>query len=125
MIIFDSSAWIEYFKDTKNADIVEKILNEEKIITPSIVLLELSCKADKENWNFLNQLKFIRLKSTIAGMNEKTIINCGRVYNIQRKNKPKFGIADAVILTIAKEMNARILTKDDDFRNIESAIMLN
>jgi len=124
MIILDSSAWIEYFTGTKNADFVEETLEKGNIITPSIVLVELSCKATKEKWDFQEQLTFIKSRSTIMGMNEKMILKCGKVYIEERKKKTKFGMADAIILTTAKEINAKILTKDNDFRGLDDVIML-
>ena len=44
MIIIDSSAWVEYFTDSKNAELIEKILDTEETVTHIVVLLELSCK---------------------------------------------------------------------------------
>jgi len=124
MIVFDSSAWIEYLNDTKNADLVDEFLEKEEIITPSIVLIELSCKAEKEGWDFPEQLKFIKSRSRIIGLTARMISECGKIYNNQRKNKPKFGIADSIVLTTAINFNARILTKDNDFRDLNEAIML-
>lgn len=125
MIIIDSSAWIEYFIDSKNAGIVENVLNEEDALTPSVVLIELSCKAAKEGWNFLEHLRFIKSKSSIAGMDEESLIKCGKIYIDERKSKPSFGIIDAVILSIAKEKNAKIITKDKHFKDYKEAIILN
>ena len=52
MIIVDTFAWVEYFLGSKKGKIVEEYLNENNLVTPSIVLIELSCKSAKENWNF-------------------------------------------------------------------------
>jgi len=124
MIVLDTSAWIEYLIDSKNAEYIEEILDNEDVITPSIVLVELSCKSEKEKWNFEEYLKFIKSKSEIIGMDEKTIIKCGKIYTKERKRKSSFGIIDAIILTIAKEKNAKVLTKDNDFLGLDEAIML-
>ncbi len=124
MITIDSSAWIEYFTDSNNADFVEEILDNEETITPVVVLLELSCKAAKENWNFNEHLNFIKSKSSIVGTNDKIIINCGKIYTDERRRKPSFGMFDAVILAIAKENNAKILTKDNHFKDFDKVIML-
>lgn len=47
-IIFDTYAWIEYFEGSKKGEIVKKYFEREEILTPLVVLLELSYKADKE-----------------------------------------------------------------------------
>jgi len=124
MIIIDTSAWIEYFRGSDIGRKVMEYLTKEEISTPSIVLIELSCKSIKEGWDFPEHLKFIKSKSSIIGVNEKIIIKCGENYVKIRKKKPKFGIIDSIILTTATEINAKILTKDSDFRDMNEAVLL-
>lgn len=124
MIVIDSSAWIEYFTDSKNADYIEKLLDEEETITPSVVLIELSCKSARERWNFLEYLRFIKSKSSIIGMKEETIIKCGKIYAEERKTKSSFSMMDAVIVSIAKQNNSNILTKDNHFKDFKEVILL-
>lgn len=124
MIVIDSSAWIEYFTDSKNADYIEKLLDEEETITPSVVLIELSCKSARERWNFLEYLRFIKSKSSIIGMKEETIIKCGKIYAEERKTKSSFSMMDAVIVSITKQNNSNILTKDNHFKDFKEVILL-
>jgi len=124
MILIDTYAWIEYFKGTEKGKVVEKYLDEKEIFTPSIVLVELSCKAAKESWNFTEYLKFIKSKSIITGMNEEEIIKCGNIYLEQRRKKPKFGMVDAIIWAISLELKARILTGDEHFKDLNNGIMI-
>ena len=61
--VFDTYAWVEYFKGSKKGEIVERYLNESNVFTPIIVLLEMSYKADKEGWDIKKHLDFIKIKS--------------------------------------------------------------
>lgn len=124
MIIMDTSAWVENFEGSILGKIVEEYLNKESIITPSIVLVELSCKSIKENWDFEKVLRYIKSKSSIIGINEKIILEVGKIYHEIRGDKSSFGMIDAIILTTAKEFNAKILTKDNDFRDLNEAIII-
>ncbi|MDO8460730.1 MAG: PIN domain-containing protein [Nanoarchaeota archaeon] len=124
MIAIDTFAWVEYFLGTKKGKLVEEYLNEEDLITPSIVLIELSCKSAKENWNFQELLSFIRSKSNIVGIKEAVIEECGKIYLEQRKKKGKFGMNDAIIWTIAKNVNAKIITGDEHFKDFKEVIMI-
>ena len=124
MIIMDTSAWMEYFLNTKNALRIEQLLNNQEIVTPYIVLIELSCKAEKEKWNFEKILKFIKSKSAIIGIDDKIIIDCGKNYVQERKNKPGFSMADSIILSTAKNLKSEILTKDQHFKDKEEVILL-
>ena len=47
-IVFDTFAWVEYFKGSIKGRKVEQLLKENEIITPLIVLLELSYLAERE-----------------------------------------------------------------------------
>jgi predicted nucleic acid-binding protein len=123
-IIFDTSAWIEYFLDAKNADMVEEFLSNSEIITPSIVLLELSYRADKEKWNIKEVLSFIKIKSEIKGINEDLILNFGKLYNETKNRVKNISLADCIILATAKLENCRILTCDKHFSIYENSIII-
>ena len=124
MLLLDTYAWVEYFKGSQKGKIVEEYLSKEEIITPTIVLIELSCKSVREDWDFEEQLDFIKSKSLITGINEDIIIKCGKVCFEQKNKKPRFGICDAIILTTAINLNAKVLTGDEHFRDLDEAVML-
>ncbi|MEK6906237.1 MAG: PIN domain-containing protein [Nanoarchaeota archaeon] len=123
-IVFDTYAWIEYFNGTNKGEIVRKYMGENEILTPVIVLLELSYKADKEGWNFKDYLKFIKLNSEIVGINEKFVLLFGDFYNKIKKSIKKIGITDIIILHTANINDAKILTGDKHFEKIDNVIML-
>ena len=122
-IVFDTYAWIEFFKGTDNGKIVKKYLAEGKVFTPSVVLLELSYKADREGWDFQKHLNFIKLNSEIVGLNENFILNFGKVYNKTRKNVRDMGIVDVVVLNTAIINDSQIITGDKHFEKIERSII--
>ncbi|MBI2451900.1 PIN domain-containing protein [Candidatus Pacearchaeota archaeon] len=123
-IVFDTSAWIEYFEGSSKGKTVDKYLKESEVITPSIALLELSYKADKKGWDIRKHLNFIKLKSTIAGINESFVLNFGRIYNQSKKEIRDFSLADAVILTTSKIHKAKILTEDSHFSSFDNSIII-
>ena len=115
---------MEYFLDTQNAGIVEDYLNKSAILTPSIVLLDLSYKSDREGWDFKRLLNFIKLNSKIIGLNDSFVLDFGKVYNKLKKEVKKIGITDIIIIHTAKMYNAKILTGDEHFSKIDCVIML-
>ena len=123
-IIFDTYAWIEYFEGSKKGEIVKKYFESEEILTPLIVLLELSYKADKEKWDFKKLLNFIKVKSEIVGINEEFVLCFGKVYNKMKKKIKGIGFADVIILNTAILHDAKILTGDKHFSKIDRAIIL-
>ncbi len=122
-IVFDTYAWIEYFLGSEQGKKVEVYL-KEKVITPFIVLLELSYRADKEGWDFKQYYEFIKMHSKITQGTESFILKFGRTYNQAKKEIRGIGMADVIVLLTAEEENAKILTGDEHFKGNEQAIML-
>mgnify|MGYP001566113519 CR=1 FL=1 len=123
-IVFDTYAWVEYFNATKKGIIVKTYLEKEEIITPAIVLLELSYKSDKEGWDFDKYLSFIKTNSKVVWINEKFILTFGKAYNDVKKQVKHIGITDIIIIHTAKMNDAQVLTGDDHFKKISGTIML-
>ncbi|MBU0894153.1 MAG: PIN domain-containing protein [Nanoarchaeota archaeon] len=123
-IIFDTFAWIEFFEGTKKGKIVKDFLCENEIITPLIVFLELSYKADKEHWNFREIVNYIKHNSEIIGMNENFIFSFGKLYNKVKKNIRGISIVDVVLLHTAMLKNAKVLTGDKHFKGFKEAMIL-
>lgn len=123
MILIDTSAWMEYFVGTEQGKILENYFSES-IITPTIVLAELSIRAVKKGWNFEENLNFIKSKSIIVELNEQIIITIGKIYLAQRKIKSGFGICDAIVYSTALFEKAEVLTKDNDFEGLKNIIFL-
>jgi len=123
-IVFDTYAWIEYFNATKKGVIVKKYLEDEEIITPVVVLLELGYRADQEGWDFKKFFAFIKNNSHIIGLNESFILSFGEIYNKTKKQIKNIGMADIIVLHIARINDAKILTGDEHFKKIDRAIIL-
>src|SRR3989344_5863242 len=121
-VVFDTYAWIECFLGSKQGKTVESYI-KESIITPFIVLLELSYRADKEGWNFRQYLNFIKANSKITNVTEEFVLKFGQVYNKVKKEVPGIGIADAIVLLTALEQNAKILTGDKHFKDLPQTIL--
>jgi predicted nucleic acid-binding protein len=122
-VVFDTYAWIEYFLGSDQGKLVESYLGET-VITPFIVLLELSYRADKEGWNFKQHLDFIKIHSRITGVTEEFILRFGQTYNRVKKEIAGIGMADVIILLTAIEGDAKILTGDEHFKDMPRTIFL-
>lgn len=124
MIVFDTYAWIEYFLDTEKANKVENYLENDEVFTPTMVLLELSAKAEKEEWNIRKYIDFIKSKSIIINLDEEIIIYSGKIYNQIRKKIKGFGLIDATILSSALIKKCDLLTGDLHFKGLKNVVFL-
>lgn len=123
-VVFDTYAWIEYFRGSKQGNIVKNYLESEDVITPVIVLLELSYHAHQEGWDIRKYLSFIKIHSRIAGINDIIILEFGKIYQETKKKIKGISFADIFILTTAFLENAKILTGDSHFKSFERTIFL-
>lgn len=124
MYVLDSSAWIEYFIGSPRGMKIRQIVDNKAntIATPLIVLVELSCRHRRDDIDFIEQLDFIRLHSSILGMNDDVVVPAGNLYRIMRRKNDKASIADAVIAASAQANHATIVTCDSDFTGVENIV---
>lgn len=125
MHVIDSFAWIEYFVGSEAGEVAKNYIENGDIITPSIVIAELSNKYAKLKEDFTTKLKFITLKSRIVTLNEDIAVLAG-IINVERKKvERRWGLADSIILATARINKASIITGDKHFRDLkEESVMI-
>ncbi|MHA1616584.1 MAG: PIN domain-containing protein [Candidatus Njordarchaeales archaeon] len=134
IIIMNSWAWIEYFLGSEYGKVVRKYLSSNQyIVTPNIVLLEIASKYTREGFSkeeILKRLMFIVKKSDIAEFDYKIAAEAAkcmielRTHSKKLGTKKKPGIADGLILAIARKIGGKILTGDDHFKGLPETIFI-
>jgi predicted nucleic acid-binding protein len=124
-VVLDSFAWIEYFNGTSAGEKVRNVLETELVVTPAIVVAELSEKHKRLNREFGPKYDFVKARTSIVPLEEELARVAGEL-NFERKKKVKgWGMADSIILATARRAGSRIVTGDPHFRDLtEEAIML-
>jgi len=116
MNVVDSSGWLEYFADSRNArNFAKPIEAVSKLIVPSISILEVFKRiyiqrgedAALQAAALMQQGKVIELDLTLSLKAAKLGVE---------KNLP---LADSVILATARTWNAILWTQDSDFKGID------
>ncbi|MDI6708766.1 MAG: type II toxin-antitoxin system VapC family toxin [Candidatus Thermoplasmatota archaeon] len=123
--VIDSYAWVEYFRGTARGRKAKRYIESGACITPTIVLAELSDKYFREGYKIWERdLNFILAKTTIVELTKDIAVRAGKTKNIQRKNRPDFGMADAIIYETAKQYDTAVLTGDPHFKGLENVIYI-
>lgn len=122
--VIDSSAWIEYFKGTPEGQNVKKYFEANELFTTSLCVAEITAKFLREGLPVEAALLAIRSQSTIISLDFPIGSEAGKLYFELRKKKPKIALSDAFSLIVAKNINAKVLTFDNDFRGSPEAIVL-
>ncbi len=116
MNLVDSSGWLEYFADGKNAEQFAPIINNtEKLIVSTINIYEVYKKVISERDEdsalqavaMMQQAKVIEITSSIA-------VQAAKASHIF-----KLPMADCLIYITARDHNATIWTQDADFKDLE------
>lgn len=116
--IIDSSAWLEYFADGKNAGYFEKAIeNVKNLIVPSITIYEVFKKIllERGENSALEIIAHMKLGRVIELDLNLTM------FAARLSVENKLAMADSIILATARHHNATIWTMDSDFENVAEA----
>jgi len=116
MNIIDSSGWIEYLADYKNAKIFEPVIeNAADLLVPTICMYEVFKRVLRE-FGEERALEAIGLMSLgqIIELDRQIAINAALI-----SNELKLAMADSIILATARVHEATLWTQDADFAEIE------
>jgi predicted nucleic acid-binding protein len=122
--VIETSAWVEYFAGTKLGEKCKELIEKEQIATSIISIAELSDKAYRENQPIERYIEFILAKAKIIPLTIRIARLGAQAKNEIRKKKTKFGLADGIHLATAREQEAILLTKDNDFTELKKVIIL-
>lgn len=116
MNIVDSSGWLEYFADSRNAKNFAKAIEDTKnFIVPTISIYEVFKKVLHEK----NEELALRV---IAHMKQGIVIEMDieiALFAAKLAHEIKLPMADSLILATARKYNATIWTQDEDFAGLD------
>ncbi len=95
------------------------------VVTPAIVVAELSEKHKRLNRDFGPKYDFVKARTSIIPLEEELARVAGEL-NFERKKRVKgWGMADSIVLATARRSGSRIVTGDPHFKDLtEETIML-
>ena len=117
MNLVDSSGWLEYLADGRNADFFNESLNDlERLIVPTICLYEVFKVILRERG------ENAALQATALMRQAKTVDLTPEISILAAKNSLALGIpmADSIIFTTAEQHDAVVWTQDSDFQKLEN-----
>ncbi|MBX8634675.1 MAG: PIN domain-containing protein [Candidatus Thermoplasmatota archaeon] len=132
-IVIDSYAWIEIFSGTqKGRRALAAIEEADEVLTPDIVLSEVARKYMREGADenkAMERLETISETSEILGIDAATAVESAKMYlllekNAKEKSLTKPGLFDGIVLAFARVNQARVLTGDQHFKDLEDTLWL-
>ncbi len=132
MPVYDTYAWIEYFRGSGKGAVVKRLLESQEGYTPSIVLAEVARKYRREGFgedDILKRLLFIVSKTEVVTIDIEISLKASEVYlgllELSKKLRLRTpSLADAIVYSIAILKQDKLVTGDKLFRNIENVIYI-
>ena len=119
-VTFDSSAWIEYFSGSELGITVKEYVDSSvSIYTPSIGLLEIKNKYQREGKKWKSRLEFIIDRSIIIDIDADIALAGAEV-----RYKDGLHTIDALIYAASQSVHSKIISKDPHFKNLKNVILL-
>ena len=125
-MLFDTSAWIEYFQGTQSGRKVRQFLTVGENFT------SIASFAEVINWCFRSGLRNksdsyingMKKGSEVLELDEKTITLAGRLNYERKKVVKNWGMMDSFILATSLIYDLRMLTKDLQFKDLQNVEIL-
>ncbi len=124
-VFLDSYAWVEYFLGSSKGEKVNILLtSENKIYTSNIVLAEVVSKFKREKMDFKEAIRIILSNACVVDVDKNIAIEAGIFHADIKKKKKDFGLVDAIIWISAQNLNSKIVTGDNHFKEFKNVIFL-
>lgn len=116
MNLVDSSGWLEYFTDGKNAEYFAPVIeNTSELIVSVINLYEVYKKisSEKDDNAAIQAIALMQQPNVVVVTEPISILAARLSINL------KIPMADSIIYATAKMYDAIVWTQDSDFKNLE------
>jgi predicted nucleic acid-binding protein len=117
MNVVDSSGWLEYFADGKNADFFAPAIEDtDQLVVPVICIYEVFKRILQQQGLSSAEVRLADLyKGEIVELTASLSISAAII-----SDRLKLPMADSLILAVARSYNAVLWTKDEHFNGIEN-----
>ena len=115
MNVVDSSGWLEYFGDSKNADFFAPAIQDTKdLVVPTLSIFEVF-KRILQQRNEGDALHAIALmqQGTVVELDSRLALEAAKL-----SLEESLPLADSIILATARAYDAILWTQDSDFEHI-------
>jgi predicted nucleic acid-binding protein len=123
--IIDSYAWIEYLDGSSPGEKVKKILEgDNEIFSLNLTISEVVSRVKRKNGDVDIAFTAINSISKVAEITPEMAKKAGKFHAEIRKKIKDFGLVDSLILILARELNAKVVTGDEHFRGFKETIFI-
>lgn len=129
--VIDTYAWVEYLLGSKAGAKAKRYIEEERCVTPSIVLAELRKwylreiealrRSDRE---MRMHFAFLESATEIVPLDASLALKAGETDFLMKKRIKNWPLADSIIYATAKSRAAQLVSGDPHFKGLEDIIFI-
>ncbi|MBI2575060.1 PIN domain-containing protein [Candidatus Woesearchaeota archaeon] len=121
VMLLDSSAWLLYF--FRQSDRMRALIEGDAVLlSSSVSLFEIKKRLLKGSYSrneITEALGFVKTRSMVIDVDAKT---CEAAADISEKHK--LAAVDSIIYATSGTCNAKLVTADRDFKNLQGVVMV-
>ncbi len=123
-IVVDSSMWIEYFKGSPKGEILRQHIEHDELFITSVCVAEVTAIVLREGFSLDTTIVILQSLAKTIAVNFSQAHDAGVLYADLRKKKQKISLSDVITISVAKSIDAKILTCDHDFQGLANVILV-
>jgi predicted nucleic acid-binding protein len=114
MKIFDSWAWVEYFRGSKAGERVREMIDSDEVLsTPAVCLTEVKAKYLAEGHDPSGRLELIKGRTSIVDVTAAIAEDAADL-----KSRHRLHTVDALVYACAQAAGGELVTGDKHFRGL-------
>ena len=120
--LFDTYAWVEYFLGSEKGVKVRKIVDNYKhtLSTPDNCIAEIKSWCLLNNKDFSKSFNIVKVNSNIEPISTNNWIESANIRHEKRKQMKNFELMDSIIIAKQQEIDGKIITGDQHFKNLKN-----
>ena len=123
--LIDSFAWIEYFQGSEIGNKAKEFIDSDnELFSINLTISEVVSRFKRKNFDFESAYNAIITLSKVVEISPEIAKKAGEFHAEIRKKIKDFGLVDSLILILARELNAKIVTGDEHFRGFKEVIFI-
>ncbi len=124
-LVFDSSAWIDYFLGTEKGRRIRALITADAtIFTTGAIAAEVLVRIERAGASVEDAKGAMMTLGALAPFDLDLARDTATLYVKQRKSREKFSLVDAHVLAISQQYKAKIITCDNDFAGLPNTFVV-
>ena len=120
--VMDAFAWVDYFEGSNEE--LAPLIEGSELHTSIFNAIEVASKGERTGINSKELLAAITQLSQIHNVDLDAAHKIGKYHAKMRKTIKDFGLGDCFVLELADRLDAKILTGDPHFRDLENVVFI-